>query len=246
MSDQDDKVFEGLKGFFNNPIVTAGMALASVVLLPLAIKMQNTPEGRERLLRQREDRIRREDSRRGQDLSDARNQAYQDYFSTGLGRKILNELCTVTIGPVQPADDVVREPPSDHYRRGWRVRRNGTRTALEGDWDRDGCGGLRLTLPDGMIWSLPTNGHNSGRQFFMQEYDLKRPPRSGERPLFDPEAAEIAAPLLAAVRGAPAEITLYRANYFETRKRLWDEYLDAHPELEDDWRRDMRRRRAAR
>jgi hypothetical protein len=64
--------------------------------------------------------------------------------------------------------------------------------------------------------------------------------------LFDPEAAEIAAPLLAAVRGAPAEITLYRANYFETRKRLWDEYLDAHPELEDDWRRDMRRRRAAR
>ncbi|MCL6682349.1 hypothetical protein [Sphingomonas alba] len=248
MSERNDEVFEGLRRFFGNPIVTAGMALASVALLPLAARMQNSPEGRERLRREMEKQAkRREETLRDQELSRARDQAVRDYFShDGPGGRLLRELGKVTIGPAEPLPDAIREPPGPRSRGGWRFRSPSLGAALEGRWDRDGCGGLQLNLPDGTTWSLPTAGHDSGHQEARMEQELKYQRRPGERPLFDPEAAEIAAQLLASAIGAPAQITLIRPEYFEIRDRLHNEFLDRHPELEDDWRRGMRKRRADR
>jgi hypothetical protein len=238
MTDEKDDLFDALRELFDNPAVRTGLGLASIALLPLAVKMESTPEAHERRRkRMAEQEARREQDKREHEQWSARAKARNAYmFNGGPGSKLMEELGRVSVGPADPFPDASYTKLNEPWRHGFQVVSEQAGATLRGSWSiREPYGGLQLKLPDGTSWGLPTLGLNSGRQ-----WSLDKPP-VGYRPRFDLEAAHVAARLSATATGRPETISLMRPEYPDIQKRVWRDYLDAHPELGEDYSEVLRR-----
>jgi len=236
MSSENKDGFAFLKSIFNNPKVKAGLAVASIALFLRHKDFVDNDQLREHIARKQAEH---EKVQRDAEQRSRRTKAYNAYlFNGGPGEDKVRKLGMVTVGPGEPLADARYENTSGDWRNGRTSLRVTSRQAgaeLEGGWNnREGHGGLRLTYADGSFWSLPTFGVNGTHQYIGTEGDLNPPLKPGQRPLFDLEAAALAARLLTTATNKPEKIKLYRPDYYDIRRRAWRDYMLANPELAAD------------
>ena len=238
MAQGNDEAHDLLRRIFSNPVVTTGLALASVMLLPLALKTGgDTHEARERRAKRiAEDRARREQDKRDHEQRQRRAAARNEYLSTGEGRTLLEERAYIRIGPERPISDAVYTKLRGGFRSAaFAVESHAARPNIHVSWDvADKTGTLVLQKPDGTEWRFGFGfGFGLVGQTELMQY-LPGPP-------IDVESATLAAKLLATDGSPFNSLVLVRPEYKQIESSIWREYLAAHPELGEEYSDKLRR-----